>query len=115
MSRLRADFWVAATLRRYNGEGASAVLRRRGAAEAGAIFVLIDRLDGTANLYGPAPQSEMPEHGEERRFARVHAAAAIPLADAEKKLAREMAFDPDLWIVEIEDREARLLFDVAAD
>ena len=62
--RLRADFWVSAYLRRCALEGAVAVLRRRGAAEAGAIFVKVDRLDGAAALYGPAPQSEAHENGE---------------------------------------------------
>ena len=114
MSRLRADFWVAATLRRYNGAGIDAVLQKRGAAEAGAIFVLLDRLDGTASLYGPAPQSELPEQGVERQFARVHAEDDSPMEAARKKLAREMSFDPDLWILEIEDRQGRVLFDLAA-
>ncbi|MCL2452733.1 MAG: DUF1491 family protein [Alphaproteobacteria bacterium] len=110
--RLRADFWVAAYLRRCAGEGAYAVLARRGAAEAGAIFVKIDRLDGTVALYGPAPQSEIKE-GEERLFARLHGAAWIAAAEAEAKLDREIRFDPDLWILETEDRQGRLFFDLA--
>ncbi len=47
MSRLRSDIFVAAYVRRRNGENAFAVVRKRGAAEAGAIFVCIDRRDGT--------------------------------------------------------------------
>jgi hypothetical protein len=66
LARLRADIWVAAYLRRCAVEGAVATLRRRGAAEAGAIFVKIDRLDGRAALYAPAPQSEVAERGVER-------------------------------------------------
>ena len=42
--------WVAAYIRRCNLEGAFVALRRRGAEEAGAIFVKINRLDGTAEL-----------------------------------------------------------------
>ena len=48
--RLRSDIWVSAYLRRCAAQGVVAVLRRRGAAEAGAIFVKLDRLDGTAAL-----------------------------------------------------------------
>jgi hypothetical protein len=109
--RLRADFWVSAYLRRCAHEGASAVLRRRGAAEAGAIFVKLDRLDGAAALFGPAPQSEAEESGE-RRFARLHAGPWIDPAEAELKLARQIAFDPDLWIVETEDRLGRCFLDL---
>ncbi|HYP58163.1 MAG TPA: DUF1491 family protein [Beijerinckia sp.] len=111
--RLRADIWVAAYIRRCAVEGAYAVLRRRGAPEAGAIFVKLDRLDGTAALYGPAPQSEILV-AEERRFTRLHRSEWIEPADAETRLQREISFDPDLWIVEVEDRAGRAFLDVAA-
>ena len=45
--RLKSGIWVAAYLRRCNVEGAFAAVRRRGAEEAGAIFIKINRLDGT--------------------------------------------------------------------
>ena len=55
--RLKSGIWVAAYLRRCNVEGVFAAVRRRGAEEAGAIFIKINRLDGTGTLYGPAPQA----------------------------------------------------------
>lgn len=88
------------------------MLRRRGAPEAGAIFVMIDRLDGSAALFGPAPQSEVKD-GYDRLFARLHSAPWIAPAEADAKLAREITFDPDLWIIETEDRLGRYFFDVA--
>ncbi len=109
--RIRSDFWVAAYLRRCATAGVSAVLRRRGAAEAGAIFLKIDRLDGSGALYGPAPQSEV-ESGE-RRFDRLHTADWIDMASAESRLKREIAFDVDLWIVEVEDRLGRTFLETA--
>lgn len=112
--RLRSDFWVSAYIRRCGVEGIQAVLRRRGAAEAGAVFVKIDALDGTCALYGPAPQSLMAGKPEERFFLRVPLADATPLA-AEEKLRREMSFDPDLWIVEVEDRQGRHFLDLAKE
>ena len=103
--RLRSDIWVAAYLRRCGVEGASAVLRRRGAAEAGAIFVKVDHLNGSATLYGPAPQSVAAEapRGVDRMFVRTHATPFINSDEAETRLKREIAFDPDLWIVEAEN------------
>src|SRR5882724_8824839 len=100
--RLRADFWVAAYIRRCAVEGAFAVLRRRGAAEAGAIFVKVDRLDGTAALFGPAPQTEVAEAGIDRVWSRMHAAAWLDPAEIESRLAKEIGFDPDIWILEVE-------------
>jgi hypothetical protein len=109
--RLRSDFWVAAYLRRCGVEGVAAVLRRRGAEEAGAILVKIDRLDGTGALYGPAPQSEVDR--DARLFARMHKDEWIEAAAAEARLQREIGFDSDLWVVEVEDRLGRNFLDLA--
>jgi hypothetical protein len=100
MPRLTSDFWVSAYLRQAAHDGLDAVLRRRGAREAGAIFVKLDRLDGTAALFGLAPQALADEEGE-RLFQLV--LDADPLA-IEERMERERRFDPDLWLVEIENR-----------
>lgn len=110
--RLRSDFWVAAHLRRCAVAGIDAVLRRRGAAEAGAVWAKVDRLDGTADLYGPAPQSLIEEAGE-RLFQAV--LGAVPVLDAEERIARETRFDLDLWIIEIDDRAGRCLLEIARE
>ncbi|HVB89265.1 MAG TPA: DUF1491 family protein [Beijerinckiaceae bacterium] len=113
--RLRSDIWVAAYLRRCAVEGAWAVLRRRGDAEAGAIFVKLDRLDGTAALFGPAPQTETGERGVERLWVRLHKEQWTEPSKAEERLRKELDFDPDLWIVEVEDRSGRSFLDLARD
>lgn len=100
MARLTSEFWVSAWLRQVALDGLVAVLRRRGAAEAGAIFVKLDRLDGSAALYGPAPQALAADDGV-RRFQLL--LDSDPLA-VEDRLARELRFDGDLWLVEIENR-----------
>ncbi|WP_089176422.1 DUF1491 family protein [Bosea sp. AS-1] len=100
MARLTSEFWVSAWLRQAALDGLIAVLRRRGAAEAGAIFVKLDRLDGTAALYGPAPQTLAADDGV-RRFQLL--LDSDPLA-VEDRVTRELRFDGDLWLVEIEDR-----------
>ncbi len=100
MARLTSDFWVSAFLRQAAHDGLVAVLRRRGASEAGAIFVKLDRLDGTAVLYGPAPQALADDDGE-RRFQRLIEADPLTVED---RVAREVRFDADLWLVEIENR-----------
>jgi hypothetical protein len=113
--RLRSDIWVAAYLRRCAVEGASAVLIRRGAPEAGAIFVKVDRLNGEAALYGPAPQTLAFDlaPGVDRVFTRLHKTEWIASAEAERRLEREIGFDPDLWIVAVEDRDGRNWLELA--
>lgn len=88
------------------------MLRRRGAAEAGAILVKIDRLDGTATLYGPASQSAFDDRAIARLFVRLHGPDTLPVPDVEARLVREIKFDSDLWIVEVDDRQGRHLLDL---
>ncbi len=90
------------------------MLRRRGSAEAGAVFIKLDRLDGRAAVYGPAPQSEELPDGVDRLFFKIHGDDWVDPAEAEARLKREIMFDPDLWIVEIEDRDGRIFVDLAA-
>ena len=110
--RLKSGIWVAAYIRRAQIEGAQAVLRRRGADEAGAVFIKVSRLDGTAEVFGPAPQSSFDEaRPSDRAFIRTLKAQPAPEAEAEAYLARQIKFDPDIWIVEVEDRGGRSFLD----
>ena len=113
--RLRSDIWVAAYLRRCGVEGASVALRRRGAAEAGAIFVKVDHLDGRATLSAGA-RSVAAELGPgvERIFVRAHGGDSIGSSEAEERLKREIAFDPDVWIVEVEKAPPGAWLDLAS-
>jgi hypothetical protein len=112
--RLKSAIWVSAYIRRCQIEGAQAVLRRRGAEEAGAIFIKVSRLDGTADLYGPAPQSAFDDRPVDRMFVACLPNPGAPEADAEARLAREIKFDTDVWIVEVEDRTGRHFLDQLA-
>ena len=111
--RLKSAIWVAAYVRRCNVEGVFAAVRRRGAEEAGAVFLKVSRLDGTAALYGPAPQTAFDDaRPAERAFIAV-SGVPVPEVDVEKRLEKEIKFDPDVWIVEIEDRAGRTFLDQA--
>jgi hypothetical protein len=104
--RVKSEIWVSAYLRRCQAETVPAVIVRRGDAAAGAIFISVDRLDGTVCLYGPAPAGL--EGGDmERRWVRCLGASPVTSAEASIYLARQREFDEDLWIVEIEDRAGR--------
>ena len=111
--RLKSGIWVAAYLRRCDVEGIFAAVRRRGAEEAGAIFIKINRLDGTGTLYGPAPQAVFDEARPADRMFIAMAGGEKPAAEAEleARLVKEIRFDPDLWIVEVEDRAGRNFLD----
>jgi hypothetical protein len=110
--RLKSAIWVAAYLRRCNVDGVFAAVRKRGAEEAGAIFIKVNRLDGSADLYGPAPQSEFAQaNPTDRAFNRCLGGEALPEAKVEDRITRELRFDPDAWVLEIEDRAGRHFLD----
>jgi hypothetical protein len=111
--RLKSSIWVAAYLRRCQTEGIFGAVRRRGAEEAGAVFIKLALLDGNAMLYTPAPQTV---YDDSRPIERIFAPASRePVAEpaVEERLAKEIRFDPDAWIVEIEDRAGRHFLDLA--
>jgi hypothetical protein len=110
--RLKSSMWVAAYLRRCQIEGVPAVLRRRGAEEAGAVFIKVSRLDGSADVFGPAPQSAFDEaRPADRAFVRSLKVQPASEADVDAYLARQLKFDPDIWIIEVEDRAGRHFLD----
>jgi hypothetical protein len=111
--RLKTALWVAAYLRRCNVEGVFAGVRRRGAEDAGAVFVRISRLDGTSDLFGPAPQSAFDATADAARaFVPSLSTQTVPDAQVDTYLERQLKYDPDAWIVEVEDREGRNFLDV---
>jgi hypothetical protein len=101
--RLKSEVWVAALLRRCQAQGHYGAVVRRGAAEAGAVFIIVNHLDGTCDLLGPPPGPAYDDSGE-RRFAKEFI-NPVSLQEIEKHLHRKRKSDPDLWEVEIEDRK----------
>ncbi len=104
MVRLTADMWVSAYLRRLDLAGISAYVTRRGDATAGAVLVKLATLDGKAVAW---ERSYDLKSGER---------AWVVLAEGEERevdasIARQKGFDPDLWVIEVEDRKGRHLLD----
>ena len=111
--RLKTSIWVAAYLRRCQTEGVFAAVRRRGAEEAGAVFVKVALMDGTAMLYAPAPQTVYDDSRPIDRFFTPTSAQPVPEVAVEERLTKEIRFDPDAWIVEAEDKGGRHFLDLA--
>jgi hypothetical protein len=100
--RLKSAIWVSAFLRRCMVQGIFGAVVRKGAEEAGAVYVIVNHLDGTCHLFGPAPGASHDEEGE-RLWVEEIAPPKGP-ADAMIILERRARSDPDIWIVEVEDR-----------
>lgn len=97
--RLKAEIWVKALLRRCEVAGVSAFVVRRGDTGSGTVLLKVNTLDGEAEIYSPARDGE----GELIWLAKGRQAEA----EADAYIEKQRAFDPDIWVVEIEDREGR--------
>lgn len=106
--RLKSEIWIKALLHRAASAGSPGVVVRRGDKDAGAVLVVVARLDGTADLYGPAPAGIESPDGE--RLLQCWKSRA-PEAEITAVIERESRFDSDIWVAEIEDREGRHFLD----
>jgi hypothetical protein len=98
--RLKTEIWVAAMLRRWNfGADLAAMLVKRGDGDAGAVVLKVSRLDGTAYVLDQTTAAD-----GRRAWLRATGAAGIADAEAEAYIRRQLKRDPDLWVIEIEDR-----------
>lgn len=98
---LSTDIWVGALIRRAEIGGAFAVVVRKGDARAGSVLVKVfNRSDRTARLYSEATR------GDGERIWMQPSATEVE-ADLDRYIERAVRIDPDLWVVEIEDREGR--------
>ena len=102
--RLTAGFWVGAYLARLRQEGIAAYLTARGDETAGAVLVKIATLDGQAQAF---QRSTDPATGGRVWTLLV----AGPEGEVDAALRRQRDRDPDLWVVEVEDRAGRSLLD----
>ena len=98
---LSSDLWVDALIRRAEIEGAHAVVVNKGDARAGAVIVkAYDTSTRTARLYAEAC-------GPDGERLWIQPVTSDSEAELDAYIARQRQYDPDLWIVEIEDRQGR--------
>jgi hypothetical protein len=102
--RLKSEIWVKAYLRRAAVGGCPGAVVRHGDDDAGAIFIKVATLDGKALVFGPAPAG-FDGGNEERRFCPLLKGSRATEDEIDAVMTREIRFDSDLWIVEIESRE----------
>jgi len=100
--RLTSSFWVHALLRRCAGQGLFGTVVHKGADEAGVVHVLVNHLDGTYDLLSPPPGPAYDQAGE-RRFTKDFL-TPLSWSDVETAMQKRRQRDPDIWLVEIEDR-----------
>lgn len=97
--RLKSGIWVAAYLRRCASDNVFAVVARKGDETAGSVIVKVNLLDGRARVFATA----YDDKGERIWMAALNEDPASD-ADAESYIQRSISRDPDIWVIEVEDR-----------
>ncbi len=104
--RLNAEFWVKAHIRRCYAEDVVAVVVRRGFDKAGTVLIKLNRFEAGCTVLTPSTDLDGG-----RVWLRGTGPKPVPEADADSYIERQVARDPDLWVIEIEDRDGRHFLD----
>src|SRR6056297_232547 len=104
MTRLTSRFWIDAYLARLRLNDIPAFVTAHGDDTAGAVLVKLNTLDGTARAFTRGFDLATGD----RRWTDL---TTGPETDVDAAIARQRSFDPDLWVIEVEDRQGRHLLD----
>ena len=103
-ARLTSDIWVSAYLARLRLATIPAYVTARGDSSAGAVLVKLATLDGNARIY----QRSFDLMADRREWIILEEG---PEPEIDALLQRQRQRDPDIWIIEVEDRAGRTLLD----
>lgn len=102
MNRLVTSFWIQAYLTRLRLQDIQGFVVAHGDDTAGALLVKVNTLDGQAAAW----QRGFDVTTETRGWVELIAGDE---PEVDQAIARQRGFDPDLWVVEVEDRQGRHL------
>jgi hypothetical protein len=103
MDELKTEFWASALLRRAAIAGAFGGVTRKGDTDAGAVLVKVATMDGRARLYAPARDGQ-----GERIFLDLSSGTLGDVeANVDAYVRKRADTDPDVWVIEIEDKHGR--------
>lgn len=97
--RLPTDMWVRAHIRRLSTQGKPIAVLRRGEPVGGLVVVRVNTLgEGTLIL------SQTRDIDGNMAWLAANAGKRVPDSEADAYVERAVKRDPDLWVVEVEDR-----------
>ena len=104
--RLRTTLWVSAQVRRCNIASIPIVVARHGDDDGGLVIVKLDRLDGTCGVVARTRNLD-----GNIVWRSISDGSAVSNLQAETIIEREVGFDPDLWVLVVEDPNGKFEFD----
>ena len=96
--RLTSVIWFAVFRKKEEQRGAFVTVIRKGAQQAGALFIIHNQSDGIVSLYAPAPSILLENDETDRVFELIP--NCVNQETVDKYLENQIRFDPDLWVIE---------------
>ena len=104
MARLATGIWVSAYLMRLSVEGIHAHVVKKGDTTAGAVAIKVALMNGRASFFSRG-------YGSDGTVSWHSQAEDAVESEVDAALARQRGYDPDLWIIEVEDPRGRHMLD----
>ena len=105
-ARLKTEFWVQACVRRAGIDGIAVIVAHKGDATRGSVLVKLNRFE-----HGCIVLAETQDAEGAHAWLRGTGPEPVDEAAADAYIARNRQYDPDLWVIEVEDRAGRLPFE----
>lgn len=108
-ARIPAYLWIESEIRRLQSEGHGVYVTARGDKTGGIVLQKISGMNGQCRLL-------IQQRDLEGKLGWIDALGVdiVTEREADAYIKRACGRDPDLWVIEIEDREMRNLMEVRA-
>ncbi|HYD68322.1 DUF1491 family protein [Azospirillum sp.] len=103
--RLPTELWVMAHVRAADAQGVPMTVMRKGDRSRGTVLLKINQLDGRFAVLSQVRRDERLV------WSRATGVDPVDEAAADAYITRQIKYDPDLWVVEVEDRQGRPWFE----
>ena len=106
-ARLPTDLWIQAHLARLSGKGVPVVVLKRGDKNSGIVIITINRIETGVDIF-----IQQRDLSGNLIWQPALDGRRVQYSEAKAFIKRQAKYDPDIWIVEVEDREDHSLLEI---
>lgn len=106
-NRLKTSLWVNVQKRYCDSNNLPFYVLKKGEKSAGAVLIKVNYMNGSCRVYNQITNI----NGELGWQSLSEDNTPVPESRAEKYVCNQIKFDPDLWVIEIEDNRNKFRLD----